>query len=358
MAMAAARRTPVSWALADRVLFVANTQNQRRTLDPIAGTPLRRQALPRPSAASYVAAIRAATDSLTFGDRPDAAATAARSLPRAEAALRRIRPAALVVATQHDAGIRAWLHAARQLGIPSIYFPHAPMAANAQYRDLPVDFAGLRGLLEVRAYEALGADATRMTVCGNPAVDGALGLAPRTERLIFALSPHPQERLRSGLAALSDAWDGHVTIAPHPRSDPSFVRRTASATGWAVAGIRTIDLLRAGAAGLAQDSSGVTWEALAQGIPVVQLGTPTTGTYEFIHDPSIIRLPADDPELDLRRTLARVDAVALQAVARRWCSTVGREAVLAARELIGEAVQRGPQDTPILDGWAVRRPVT
>ena len=75
---------------------------------------------------------------------------------------------AMVVASQQNSSVRAALSIAHQEGIMTYYIPHAPTADNQIYRDLPSNYALIRGPEEVNIYRDLGAEPTdRLVVVGK-----------------------------------------------------------------------------------------------------------------------------------------------------------------------------------------------
>ncbi|MEQ1787608.1 MAG: hypothetical protein ABL966_11185 [Acidimicrobiales bacterium] len=124
----------------------------------------------------------------------------------------------------------------------------------------------------------------------------------------------------------------------------------------------TIDLLAAGHPCLIQTSSGVAWEAMAHGVPVIELADPSapspTPLYPLIAAPhATLCASADDlvPAVaDARRTAADPEARArLRAWAGEWCLRTGPEAVEAAVQWIGDCLDAGPAPGPLLDRWPV-----
>jgi hypothetical protein len=283
----------------------------------------------------------------------------ARALARANSLVKTGRTKLLVVGTQHAPNMRALLAIARQREIPSVYFPHAPAADNRQYADLPCDYAGLRGAGEVHLYRRLGVDGD-LPVVGNPAVPDVIGGQPRTlsEDPVFAVSPHPPAVLADLFRLAASVLGGeNVVVAPHPRSDVRHLMRFMPPSWRLVPGGRTLDVLRRGPRFVVQHSSGVAWEALALGIPVIQIGyVDARANYPLIASPFALfahstATLSDAVEEASRRSSRRDDRDELRRWATHWCGSVGREATEACSALIQQALAGGPRPELLLDGW-------
>ena len=286
----------------------------------------------------------------------------ARALVRAEGALTSDKTGLLVVATQHAPNMRALLATARQRAVPSVYFPHAPTAANRQYSDLPVDYAGLRGAGEVDFYRQCGVSGDLPQV-GNPGVGDFLEDQARIlkEAPVFAVSPHDAAVL-ADLFRLTVSAIGaeNVLVAPHPRSDRKELTRNMPLSWGLWSKGTTLDLLRRGPKFVVQHSSGVAWEALALGIPVIQLSYPKeSAPYPVIARPYVL-FAHSTPSLS--EAVAQAVALSsdrkgrdeLRSWATYWCDSVGRRAREACVELINQALQGGLRSDVLLDGWAFR----
>lgn len=283
----------------------------------------------------------------------------ARALTRAEGILRASDTRVLVVATQHAPNVRALLATARDRGIASVYLPHAPVAANRQYFDLPVDYAGLRGMGEVDVYRRQGVSAD-LPLVGNPALDDLEEGEPSglAEPPVFAAptqAPAVLEQLFRLIASV--LGDEHLLVSPHPRSDREELTRLTPPSWRLWPGGRTFDLLRRGPKFVLQHSSGVAWEALALGIPVVQLGYPgEQSNYPLIAPPSVLFAHST---ASLSRAVAEATSRStdlsgreeLRAWAGYWCNSVGRRARESCAALVEQARQDGPRPEVILDGW-------
>jgi hypothetical protein len=283
----------------------------------------------------------------------------ARALARAEAIIQEGHTHLLVVATQHASNIRALLATARRKGVTSLYFPHAPVAANRQYADLPVDYAGLRGQGEVDLYRGLGVSGD-LPVVGNPAVSDFVESGPLIlkEAIVFAVSTHPPAVL-ADLIRLTASVLGKedVVVAPHPRSDRKELIRLMPSSWRLSSEGSTFDLLRKGPKVVIQHSSGIAWEALALGIPVIQLSyLDAPANYPLISPPYV---PFAHSTASLMEAVTEATRRATHGNAREelrdwaalWCSSVGRDARLACVDLIGQVQQMGQRPDVLLDGW-------
>lgn len=365
-ALRAVPRAP-SFHVGEGAVAIANTANQRRSVLPVlaarGGDP-RAVSLPRGPLMRDRSApdlLRALVDRAVDAGLPLDHAQLTRRVLKADRVLDRARTLladadVLLVSNQHLADHRAALRCARRLGVPSVYVPHAPLADNPSYRDLPVDHAGLRGVEEARWYEGWGADPDRLTVVGNPAVEDADPPPTCDGPPLFALSPWPAEELRLAIDAVARAVEGPVVVALHPRMRRRVLRRSVPSS-WTFWDGRTWDALRAGPGVVVQMSSGVAWEALLHGLPTVDLtvdGQPPS--YPLI-DPAYV--PAAHDAATLRTAIATARGMAddagrarLREWARRWCSVWGEEAARRGADLIDRARRQGPAPTPVLDSWA------
>jgi hypothetical protein len=265
---------------------------------------------------------------------------------------------AVLVATQHDPQIRALLWAAREQGVPIVYLPHAPVADNPQYSDLPVDVAGLRGPAERSFYaRSYGVEEGSMPVVGNTASDVLRSPLPDLSGAphgVLALSPNREDVIRRVIGLVAESGEDNVLVAPHPRSDREQIRGLLPARWRMSAEPRTLDVLRRGVRFVLQYSSGVAWESAALGIPTANIRLDgDVVNYPFLTDMTAFT-EVRSPE-DVRAFIAgapRVDRDRLRACAREWCAHDGADAVVRARELLARAGQSGTAGHRLLDGWA------
>jgi hypothetical protein len=285
---------------------------------------------------------------------------AARSIARADAILDEYRPRLVVLASQHAPSARAFIHSARRRAIPSAYIPHAPVADAYHYRDMPTDFAGLRGPREVAFYrELIGSH--EVGVVGNPQVfvrvpDHLQASAP----IVFAPTPDPYKEIDRQVGMLHDTGE-QVVVSEHPRmrDDARYARLWPAS--WHVHAGRTVELFRTGTPCVVQHSSGVAWEALAHGIPVIELCLGgESPRYPLIREP-YVRMCHDTRELQLALSNAREEAKSegmrsrLIDWASGWCQFTGTTAIAHAVEFI-ESWRSEAVGGPLFDYWIGRAP--
>jgi hypothetical protein len=360
--------------MVDDVLFAYEGANPGATLRPVIDRFAQARAVrpvdhvARPSLAEIaqgIAALRHAEGAARRelrGSLPEALTRALHAAVRARAravrTLDALRPRLLVLASQHSTSSRSLIRAARDRSIATAYLPHAPVGETYQYRDLPTEFAGVRGVREVEFYRSLGA-VRDAAVVGNPQ-----GIVRRPEHLdpsgpvIYAPRPQAPEQVRAQVRAV-DAAAPEVVVSPHPR-----MRGKARYDGlwpdhWAVHDGWTIDLLQEGYPCLIQRSSGVAWEALAHGVPVIELATDSSApsTYLVSQEP-YVRWCGDADDLPAAVAGARAaagDATArerLTSWAAEWCAATGDAAVRRAAEWVESCATAPRPDEPLLDRWA------
>ena len=372
------RRVPGKLALSnDGTLFAWNTGNQRRSLARLLKDPsvhrveweqpypevLRRLLEPRHQ--SHLARrqrrlSRQLLRQLEISDRPSRllldrfTAQATVGVHLARHAVERHSPARLVVASQHSIIARAMLVAAREAGVVSVYVPHAPVADNRVYQDLPVDAAALRGPLEVQHYARLGADPVGLHVVGN------LGLSLGTDAppcpdgpVIVAPSPWEPERLERFLAMVVDGLTDPFTVCPHPRNDPAQLRSLLPTRARLVEGQRTWKVIARGCRAVVQSSSGVSTEGMLLGAPVIQVPLDDRPpNYPAIAEP-YVRMVSDATEL--RRAVDTFGSAArgpfveqAHTWATGWTAHTGRRAERRLRSLLASDL---PSVGPLLDAW-------
>jgi hypothetical protein len=270
-----------------------------------------------------------------------------RALARAETLVDPATTDVLVVASQHSTITRAAVLVARHRGIASVYVPHAPMGVNRQYADLPTDYAGLRGDAEVEVYQRLGVRGD-LAVVGDPAVPASEGVARRTNDVLFAVSPHGDRELRRQLAEVLQVVPG-VTVVLHPSM--GRIPQPYHGVVKTAPGPTQLHLLR-GARALLQCRSGTGLEALALGIPVVEMSArDELPAYYYLAEPHV-RFATTAAEIEAGLRAADCDdGSAGREWAATWCGAVGLDAVRRALDLLDAAAAHGPRG-PLLDGWA------
>jgi hypothetical protein len=352
----------LSISLSGRELHVASTLNQERTLAPLLPDSFRRVrrtlVVPR-SASSELHDIgltvmsKLADLGIRDGTVVDRLARARRTLNLARRIVDSTRPNVLVVANQHSLPSRAFLLAARERDVPAAYVNHAPTAPNAAGLDLPVTRAGLRGSREVDLFSSIGVRSDRIDVVGATSID----LPDRSCHdpagdVVLALGPDPVDFQRRIIDMVWDAGLREVVVAPHPSVDPERIR-FALHSGWRFNTLATTRaLLSRGAAALIQRSSGVAWEALRLGIPVIEVrndeAEPTT---PIVREPYVrIARSSDDLGVAVSSPPSPSQLAAGVDWAREWCDLTGHRAVTAARHLIERTAESPP--AWIYDAWA------
>jgi hypothetical protein len=284
------------------------------------------------------------------------------SLAYFEEILNTARPNLVVVASQHDPRVRALLLLARKRGVASIYFPHAPLARNPQYADVPTDFAGMRGPGEVRTLktELPEFHEESVWVVGNPAVDGdACPDVDREKPGIMALSNVPSDHIRQEMQMVADAGYGDMVVAPHPAAKIGVIERHLP-SGWSLARDNgTRDLLLEGHPYLIQSGSGVALESLALGIPTVELTTGVGFPNYYFIDERYVYFVSTSKELSaIWGSLLDSGAEASKRArwiewAEYWCAYTGSVAADKALGLLEEADDKGQQADAVLDGWGI-----
>lgn len=270
----------------------------------------------------------------------------------------------VAVSSQHAPYLRAFLWEAARLGVPTLYVPHAPVADNALYLDLPTSAVGLRGPAEVALYaKELGVPPQRLAVVGNPASDvlrAAIPAIPPDVPGILALSPQPVEVIERIVRTVEAAELGALRVAPHPRSDIAALRELIPASWRIEEGRRTLDVLSEGAPFLLQHSSGVAWEAAALGIPTAEIsldgGEPN---YHFLKEGTMfppVRTPESISAFVRAASTLPERREEIREYARSWCAIDGADSRAALMALF-ETAEEWPSSM-IFDGWGSPSSVT
>jgi hypothetical protein len=367
------------YVLAGDVLISWVSENHRRSMRPIvaamSGGILPEAQAVVPSRRAVGRAIRgavAAADLLVERMRRDRVrflpewwvqhrfVYSARAMVHAEVAVQELRPSVVVAGTNHGPEARALTLYARRAGVPSVYVPHAPMLEYTRLRDLPFDYACLRGEQERAWYEREHpGGSARIFATGNPSLNpDAKPVGPLDGAIVLALSPDEAPTVRAIVAATESAAAGReIVVAPHPRQDLALLREIVP-NHWRLHQGRTYELLRTSRpAALVQFSSGVALEALMLGIPTLEyspFGAPPA--YPFLDDPVV---PRASTPADLRRLLDEVSTSGGSAAgtcarlewASSWCAASGTSAAELSRDAILRARSGGPGGW-IWDAWA------
>jgi hypothetical protein len=370
-----ARSDRADFRSAGDVLLVVESENQRRVLEPIA-RELGREITPasarvgwreqRRLTARAVALCRALDAELRAAQAPlplaeqawyALARDAAHAFGYARALLATGRWTSAAIGSTHGPVARALAIAAREVGIPSIYVPHAPVLSDAEIVDLPVDYAALRGPGEVEHYASFGVEPQRLAVAGDPSIARApeLPVLRPDGTAVFAPSPDPADCLSQMIAVIKEATSETITVSPHPRSDLRSLRAISPAS-WTFWPRRTIELLEQGPPVVLQHSSGVALEALQLGIPVVELSCESGDpVYPFIREPHVTKVVTPDElraALDGARSATASARDALVQWAGHWVARTGAEAAARVAGLLRHARSAGPGETPIWDAWS------
>lgn len=266
-----------------------------------------------------------------------------------------------IVSTQHDPVVRAFVLAAQEQSVPTIYVPHAPVASNNVYHDLPFMYAALRGEAERKYYEsALQIESGALDVSGNLASKILHRRLPKLHLKsagVLAVSPLPEAQLQSVVDTVHDRGLGKMIVAPHPRSDMKVLRKLVPADWTIHTEGRTLDLLKKGPPFLLQLSSGVAWEGAALGIPTanVRLGD-SPPNYPFLLNETIFPSIRTSEEAGKFAEGARRgihDRMALRNHALEWCSTDGEDAGDQFHELLNRVAAHSASSRPVRlhDGW-------
>lgn len=260
----------------------------------------------------------------------------------------------LVVATQHNAAVRSMLRSAHHAGVRTIYLPHAPLASNIAYQDLPVNHALLRGPAEVEIYQLGGANQAGLMVVGDPSLPVLRDNSQaHSDQIVVAGSPNLDRDLGFLIPILNEAGLTQIVISPHPRVKgrirgyPSSYRLSSHRT--------TADLLHSeGAKVLIQSNSGVGLDALRMGIPVIDLRAQgARPIYPFLEDP-VVLTAASGGELDLliKSLPASKDAsTAARRLAEQWSARLDGEPAKLAAEAIRNLTGQSPLPPLIMDTW-------
>lgn len=289
---------------------------------------------------------------------------------KVEVMLRRTRAAAfsedgvrvIVVATQHNGPTRAVLAATAGTpgGPATCYLPHAPVADNAYYRDLPVNYALLHGPAEVDFYRRCGVDdAARVRVVGQPGLGASQsgGHAEDPVHLVYAASGYEDRVLRADIEVVLRGVDRPVEVCLHPMMSLRGARGLFPSEWTVHPPGPTIEVLRSrGALALIQHGSGVGLEAMSAGIDVIDLcPAEDKPNYPYI-TPPYVQIASDD--VGLRgaidaipgRRETRGDRIRF---AKQWCSILDPEASVAAASAIRSIAEEQRPSDLLLDGWGV-----
>lgn len=344
------------------------TENQRRSLGRFAREAVIVPPTYRDRFRVFVNALKRRNQELV--DEVDRALSTLRVVPKVQIA-RLVRQAAremiwtrrlledqeicrVLVATQHNVQARAMAVVAREAAVPSVYVPHAPVANNREYADLPVDYAALRGREEIEHYANLGADRNRLVTVGNMALDRRVDqLIEQSGPAVVAPSPWSKERVEKFLNMVDEGVVQNFLVCPHPRSNVANIKEVLPERGKIVDAGTTWEQLIDGASVVIQSSSGVALEALLMGLPVIEVRWDgSIPSYPIIREPYVYF--ANDGQ-DIARILGLLESGEAdeqrhgrRVWARQWCAAVGHE----AEERLASLLQANLRSTGFLiDEW-------
>ena len=363
---------------ADRTLFAWNTENQRRSLGRLLHDPsVVRIGSERGYGGTLVRALegkrqfdltrrhrrllRRLVQQLDIRDRSGRArlqrllGIAILEVDVARRFFEAHRPRKLVAPTQHSVPARAALVAAQAAGVPTVYVPHAPIANNRIYRDLPFDHAALRGPLEVDYYADLGADRARLHVVGDLSLSIRADSSPCPDGpIVVAPSPWEAPRVEKFIAMVDAGIKQPFVVCPHPRTDVPHMRQLLPERAHLVEGERTVDVIARGCRAVVQNSSGVAVEAMLLGAPVIEV--PASGqppSYLAITEPyvRVATTPAEVQQavstLSPGARLHHVEQA--RTWVRGWTAHTGTEAEAQLRDLLDWDLR---PSGALLDEWA------
>jgi hypothetical protein len=349
---------------AGNCIFVAHTHNQRRVLGPVAtalnGTlpgwtfPCRSfLGAARLAELFYVAGRMAGKAQVLLGLHKttglrDRLVVAAQSVVAAYSTLKAKRPRVLVVANQHSVIARAWLLAASVDGLATAYVPHAPTADVPHYRDLPVGLACLWGEEDRRHYRRWRAREAGIAVTGYPV---ALGQRQVTSELqgtvIYAPSPVGEDVLARHMRMVEQVGRP-VVVGLHPRLRRAEMESLVPRE-WSILSETTLSALHKRPLAVVQSNSGIGLEAMALGVPVIQLDASAT-TYAYLREGVVqhARTP-----VELKHVIDVIEQSGSDgrwcAASRRWLAQTGRAAATEVADRLG-ALPAGSCE-PVLNGW-------
>lgn len=270
-------------------------------------------------------------------------------------------PKVLLVGTQHGAAIRALIRAAIDDGsVRVVYMPHAPLADNPWYHDLPAHWALLRGTAEFDVYRSLGVDEQRLHVVGDPSVPDVQGRVESVgSRILYAVSTDSARSVRGDIDVIGSAGCEEVEVAMHPRLRERADLHELFPSAWALNPLPSTfaRMQSAPPAVVVQHGSGVGLEALSLGLAVVDLCNPGRRPNYHYLAPPVVPVVADSDRLR-----SAIDAVGddlesvelRRATARRWMVTAGEDAADAACDQLVCIAESPLHPTMLLDGWAAR----
>jgi hypothetical protein len=237
--------------------------------------------------------------------------------------------------------------------------PHAPVANNPWYHDLPMHWALLRGSAEKTVYENLGSDPNRVRLIGDPSFEAATSKStiPVSEhRVLYAVSAEDENSLSGDVCLVTDAGCREVVVSMHPRLRGRADLQRLFPKNWAINELPSTYQLMISRPPVAviQHGSGLGLEALSLGLPVIDICNPgRSPNYHYLNSPLIPSVSTSD---QLRNVIAEVDLRPeakreRRMYANRWVGATGEEAAIMAARAISEIVDSAVPSSVLLDSW-------
>lgn len=270
-------------------------------------------------------------------------------------AIERVSPKVVATASAELAFSRLAVSACRELGIPTVYVPHAPTARNRIYADIPHDYAALRGVADANYYASLGARTAQISVVGDQSFE-VFPIRPqgKTPVLLFATGLGPTDRLQECIQAVQGASIRpfvRIVLAPHPRGRARALRVAKKfAVEVVPKGVRTAQALTQLNVTLAitEHSSGVALELLAHGVPVQSLSSQPA--YLFEEKLNVKRTTSSELVATIEQNIAESGKHPQSSLnVTQFLAAAGKKASHALREAIAEPLE--PKRDGVLDSW-------
>lgn len=358
-------------SLLGTTLFVSTSQQNARVLDPIAEALAASSSVVRPQLSPLSVrhwqqirhAASRASDALVEqfqlandSELMEQCLSVAITLFRVSRLVTSLGVRTIVVGSQHNPSSRAVLATSTiHPDLRTVYIPHAPVADNVAYKDLPVHYALLRGLAEVSFYKSLGADEANMRVVGMPTLpDHADSVERDSSTVVVIGTMGDPPSLQRWSAIVDEGANTEIVLCPHPRATERFLE-AAYPVHWRRSTHKYAcdHLRREGAKVVVMKSSGTGLEALFLGIPVVELCEPgCKPNYPFISEPYVSIASSSDELTRALLSTSSIDYSARHRYARDWIFAVGSQATRFAIDAIREiGVDCGRPEAWLLDSW-------
>lgn len=265
----------------------------------------------------------------------------------------RTRPNAPVVVTGLESQyFRAFGWAARELGYPTVYVPHAPTAHARCYRDLFTDYALLRGSNDVEYYARLGASRDRLFVSGDASVPNRSSL-PRTNRFAFTgTDDQTVDATAEVLLKLQEVAEANAlqfSFFPHPAS----TQELPPIPGVVIEGRRFAEYAAAESPSfvLSQAASGSLLEAAYFGATVGRL----SACKNYLFEDDLIVTPHEDIRTVGKwlSTPSGSEQEVNMRKSRNWIAIAGQDAVEAQSNALAciRDSSRTSESRPLIDAY-------